>query len=83
MASGESFAITRAIMAELYPHGQLLSYQGGPPDTFREQALTRLGLDLADHPQWQPARQFWCPAGMLDAVLTDYDQWTVRQENDN
>jgi hypothetical protein len=32
-----SFAITRAIMAELYPGAQLLSYQGSAPDAFREQ----------------------------------------------
>jgi hypothetical protein len=83
MAGGESFAITRAIMAELYPDGQLLSYQGSAPDTFREQARTRLGVDPADDPQWQPARQFWCPARVLDTVLTDYDQWTLRQDNDN
>ena len=28
MADGESFAITRTIMAELYPDGQLLFYKG-------------------------------------------------------
>ena len=31
MADGESFAITRAIIAELYPDGQLLFYKGGDP----------------------------------------------------
>jgi hypothetical protein len=83
MAAGESFAITRAIMAELYPDGQLLSYQGGDPDAFREQARARLGLDPADDGRWQAARQFWCPARLLDMVFTDYSQWSLRQDDDN
>jgi hypothetical protein len=31
VAVGESFALTRAIMAELYPDGLVLSYEGGGP----------------------------------------------------
>jgi hypothetical protein len=80
MAAGESFAITRAIMADLYPDGQLLSYEGGDPGAFREQASTRLGLDPADDDRWEPARQFWCPAKFLDVVLPDYEEWLLRQE---
>src|SRR5258708_2453093 len=34
LAAGESFAITRAIVAELNPDGQLLSYQAGDPGAF-------------------------------------------------
>jgi hypothetical protein len=45
VAAGESFAITRASMAEMHAGGQLLSYEGGDPGAFREQASTRLGLD--------------------------------------
>jgi hypothetical protein len=48
MADGESFAITRAIMAELYPDGQLLFYEGGGPGAFRQEVKERLGLDPAD-----------------------------------
>jgi hypothetical protein len=81
MAAGESFAITRAIMAELYPDGQLLSYQGGDPGALREQARARLGLDPAEDDRWEPARQFWCPARVLDVVLADYGEWPLRQDN--
>jgi len=42
MADGESFAITRAIMAELYPDGQLLFYKGGDPGAFRQEVKERL-----------------------------------------
>jgi hypothetical protein len=78
MEAGESFAITRAIMAQLYPGGQLLSYQGGDPGAFREQAMARLGLDPADDDRWEPARQFWCPARVLDVVLADNGEWPLR-----
>lgn len=81
MAAGESFAITRAILAGLYPDGQLLSYQGGDPGAFREQARARLGFDPAEDGRWEPARQFWCPAGVLDVVLADYGEWPLRQDN--
>lgn len=27
-----------------------------------------------------PARQFWCPAKLLDVVLPDYEEWLLRQE---
>jgi hypothetical protein len=83
MAAGESFAITRAIMAELYPDGQLLSYQGNNPETFRHQATTQLGLDPADDGRWEPARQFRCPARMLDVLLANYENWALRQADDN
>jgi len=84
MAGGESFAITRAIMTELYPDGRLVSYEGGDPDTFRDQARTRrLGLDPADDARWHPARQFWCPARVLDVLSGDFGQWPLHQENDN
>lgn len=79
MSAGESFAITRAIMAALYPDGQLLSYEGGDPGAFGEQARARLGVDPADNDRWEPARQFWCPAGVLDIVLADYGMWPLRQ----
>lgn len=81
MPEGESFAITRAILAELYPDGQLLFYEGSDPRTFREQARTRLGVDPADDDRWEPARQFWCPARVLDIVLANYGEWPLRQEN--
>jgi hypothetical protein len=45
MADGESFAITRAIMAGLYPDGQLLFCKGGDPGAFRQEVKERLGLD--------------------------------------
>lgn len=83
MADGESFAITRAIMAELYPDGQLLFYKGGDPGAFRQEVKERLGLDPADDDRWELTRQFWCPARMLDVVLTDYSQWQLRQEDDH
>jgi hypothetical protein len=83
MAAGESFAITRAIMAELYPNGQMVSYQGSDPKAFREQALTRLGFDPADDHRWDLARQFWCPAQVLDVVLTDCETCALRQADDN
>ncbi len=80
MPAGESFAITRAIMAELYPHGQLLSYAGGDPGAFREQARARLGFDPVDDDRWESARQFWCPARVLDILLAGYGEWPLRQE---
>ena len=83
MADGESFAITRAIMAELYPDGQLLFCKGGDPGAFRQEVKERLGLDPADDERWELTRQFWCPARMLDVVLTDYSQWQLRQEDDH
>ena len=83
MADGEPFAITRAIMAELYPDGQLLFYKGGDPGAFRQEVKERLGLDSADDDRWELTRQFWCPARMLDVVLTDYSQWQLRQEDDH
>ncbi len=43
----------------------------------------RLGLDPADDDQWEPTRQFWCPARVLDVVLADYIQWPLRRESDN
>jgi hypothetical protein len=45
-------------MAELYPLGELLCYQGNDPQTFRQEATTRLGLDPADDDRWELARQF-------------------------
>jgi hypothetical protein len=81
MSSGESFAITRAIMAELYPDGQLLSYEGDDPRAFRGHARARLGLDPADDDRWESARQFWCPARVLDIVLANYGEWPLLQEN--
>ncbi len=81
MQVGESLAITPAIMAELYPDGQMLSYEGGDPGAFREQARARLGLDPADDDRSESARQFWCPAKVLDIVLGDYGEWPLRQEN--
>ena len=83
MADGESFAITRAIMAELYPDGQLLFYKGGDPGAFHQEVKERLGLDPADDDRWELTRQFWCPARMLDVVLTDYSQWQLCQEDDH
>jgi hypothetical protein len=83
MADGESFAITRAIMAELYPDGQLLFYKGCDPGAFRHEVMERLGLDPADDDRWELTRQFWCPARMPDVVLTDYSQWRLRQEDDH
>jgi hypothetical protein len=83
MADGESFAITRAIMAELYPDGQLLFCKGGDPGAFRQEVKERPGLDPADDDRWELTRQFWCPARMLDVVLTDYSQWQLRQEDDH
>jgi len=80
MPAGESFAITRAIMAELHPHGQLLFYEGGEPQAFREQAKAGLGFDPADDDRWDSARQFWCPARVLDILLADYGEWPLRQE---
>ena len=79
--ASESFAITRAIMAELYPDGQLLSYEGGDPGAFREQARARLWLDPAEDDRWEPRREFWCPARVLDVVLSDYGEWRLREEN--
>lgn len=83
MADGESFAITRAIMAGLYPDGQLLFYKGGDPGAFRQEVKERLGLDPADDDRWELTRQFWCPARMLDVVLTGYSQWQLREEDDH
>jgi hypothetical protein len=82
MADGESFAITRAIMAELYPGGVLVSYQGSHLSAFREQALKRLGFDSADDHRWDLARQFRCPARLLDVVLADPESWGLRQEDE-
>jgi hypothetical protein len=76
--AGESFAITRAIMAELYPDGQVLSYEGGDPGAFSEQARARLGLDPAGDDRWESAQQFRCPARVLDIVLADYGEWRLR-----
>jgi hypothetical protein len=83
MAGGESFAITRAIMAGLYPDGQLLFCKGGDPGAFRQEVKERLGPGPADDDRWELTRQFWCPARMLDVVLTDYSQWQLRQEDDH
>jgi hypothetical protein len=47
MADGESFAITRAILAHLYPDGQLLSYKGGAT---RTASARRLRSDLDSTP---------------------------------
>lgn len=74
MSAGESFTTTHAIMADLHPDGQLLSYEGGDPGAFGEQAWARLGVDPADDDRWEPARQFWCPARVLDIVLADYGE---------
>jgi hypothetical protein len=81
MLVGGSFAITRAIMAELYPGGQLLFYEGGDPAAFREQARARLGVNPADDDRWESGRQFWCPARVPDIVLANYGEWPLRQEN--
>ena len=79
MAAGESLTITHAIMAELHPDRQLLSYEGGDPGAFGEQARARLGVDPADDDRWESARQFWCPARVIDIVLADYCEWPLRQ----
>jgi len=67
MADGESFAITRAIMAELYPDGQLLFYKGGDPGAFRQEVKERFGLDPADDDRWcrrRSVRASGSPAGL-------------------
>lgn len=56
MLSGESFAITRAIMAELYPRRQLLFYEGGDPGAFREQARAQLEVDCGSRHDSSGAR---------------------------
>ncbi len=61
-------------MAGLYPDGQLLFYKGGDPGAFRQEVKERLGLDPADDDRWELTRQFWCPARMLDVVLTNYSR---------
>jgi hypothetical protein len=81
MSAGESFVITRAIMGEPYPDGQLLFYEGGDPGAFRAQAMARLGFEPADYDRWESEREFWCPARVLDIVLADYGEWQLRQEN--
>ena len=58
MADGESFAITDAIMAELYPDEQLLFYKSGDPGAFRQEVKERLGFDPADDDRWELTRQF-------------------------
>jgi hypothetical protein len=80
-AGGESFSITRAIMAELYPGGTRVRYEGNDPEGARQQARQRLGLDPAEDKRWETAAEFWCPAELLDVVLHDYDQWRLRQED--
>jgi hypothetical protein len=71
------------VRTELYPDGQVLSYDGADPGAFREQARTRLGLDPANDDGWQPKRQFRCPARVLDVVLPAYEEWLLRQKNDS
>jgi hypothetical protein len=83
MADGESFAITRVIMAEVYPDGQLLFCKGGDPGAFRQEVKERLRLDPADDDRWELARQFRCSARMLDVVFTDYSQWQLCPEDDH
>ena len=77
---GESFAITRATMAELHPDGQKLRYEGDDRAVFREQVIARLGFDPAEDNRWEMAGEFLCPARLLDVVLHDLGGWTVRQE---
>jgi hypothetical protein len=60
VAGGESFAITRAIVVELNPDGQLLPCQVDDPGAFREQAKAQLGLDVADD---HPAARSFCALG--------------------
>jgi hypothetical protein len=69
-------------MAELYPDGELVSYQGNDPQAFCQQTRTRLGLDPADDDRRELARQFWCPPRVLDVVLADYEAWALRQVDD-
>ena len=80
-AGQESFSITRAIMAELYPRGMRLRYDGDDPDGLRHKARQQLGLDPAEDLRWQTAAEFWCPAELLDVVLPDYSHWRLRQED--
>jgi hypothetical protein len=77
---GQSFSITRAIMAELYPRGSRLKYEGDDREEFRQKARQQLGLDPAEHERWEAAAEFWCPAELLDVVLPDYSQWRLRQQ---
>lgn len=81
LPAGESFAITRAIMAELHPDGQQLTYEGSDPRAFCEQARTRLGLDPAEDDRWEQARQFRCPATLLDVLMAGFEEWRLRQDN--
>ncbi len=81
MRGGEAFAITRAVFSELHPDGARVQYQGADPEGFREQAERRLGMDPAEDDRWETAREFWCPASVLDVVLYDYSEWRVRQED--
>jgi hypothetical protein len=67
----QSFAITRAVTAQLYPDGQVLTYEGDDPPVFRERAGARLGLDQADDDRRAQTRAFWCPARLLDVSLYD------------
>ena len=67
-------------MAELYPDGQVLSYEGDNPPGFRKQAKARLGLDPAEDDRWERTRAFRCPARLLDVTLSDPGEWPLRQE---
>jgi hypothetical protein len=81
IAAGGSFAITRAVMAERFPDGRQVVYEGSDPGGFREQARSRLGFDPAEAGQqgrWELAHEFVCPARVLDVVLHDYSQWPLR-----
>jgi hypothetical protein len=80
-AGGESFSITRAIMAELYPRETRVRYDGDDPEGLRQKARQQLGLDPAEDNRWETAAEFWCPAELLDVVLHDYSQWQLRQED--
>jgi len=79
MTGGESFVITRAVTAELYPDGRLLAYEGDSPPAFREQTRARLGFDPAGDDRWEPKRAFSCPARILDVILLDPAEWPLRQ----
>src|SRR5260370_2312646 len=83
MRGGESFAITRAVFSELYPDGARVQYEGADAEGFREQAERRLGMDRAEDDRWETAREFWCPARVLDVVLYDYSEWRVIQGEPN
>jgi hypothetical protein len=77
-------------LAEMFPDGRMLFYEGDDPDGFRAEIIAECGFDPADRPgyfswpdgdwtplDWDQHRAFSCPPEHLEAIDGRHRRWPI------